>query len=116
MKGFWGTDMSTLITGMAQAHVNFGRWISDCPLGCGNALMLQPGETTFFCAPDGGCGHIAPIDWPSNSQEIWDALQERKAPKTRNWYPDGHHIALRAGCPTGQSPKDLRDEAAEHVG
>lgn len=105
--------MATLITGNAQAYVNFGRWICECPLGCGNALALDPGTPTYFCAPPGGCGHIATINWPSNSADIWDALEERSAPKNRNWFPDGHPLALKAGCPTGQSPKELRDEASE---
>lgn len=103
----------TLITNRALAYVNFGRWIAECPLDCGGALALNPGETTFFCAPPGGCGNMAPVVWPDNAQDIWDALLERKAPKNRNWFPKSHPLAVRAGCPSGETPAELRAEAAE---
>lgn len=102
----------TLLTTQARAYINFGRWVADCPLECGNALALQPGQANYFCAPPGGCGHMGTIEWPDNADELWSALENRP-PKNRNWFPSGHPLALRAGCPHGQSPKDLRDEFEE---
>lgn len=104
--------MKTL-TSRARAYVNFGRWISDCPNGCGSAASLEPGQTMFHCGGTGGCGQMASVEWPADAQEIWDALEERSRPKNRNWFPDGHELALRAGCPAGQTPEELRREAAE---
>lgn len=106
--------MTTLITSQARAYVNFGRWIADCPTGCGNAAGLQPGQGTFMCNPPGGCGFMTSVEWPNNANEIWEALEERPIPKTRNWFPSNHDLALRAGCPHGQTPADLRDEAKEN--
>lgn len=102
-----------IITMQARAYANFGRWIADCPADCGGAMALEANQPSFFCAPPGGCGHMATVDWPGNVQEITDALMERKAPKNRNWFPPNHNLALRAGCPHGQTPQELRDEAAE---
>lgn len=103
----------SLITNRALAYVNFGRWIADCPTECGGALALNPGETSFFCAPPGGCGFMAEVEWPGNADEIWNVLNERQAPKNRNWFPLGHSLALRAGCPSGQTVAQLREEAAD---
>lgn len=105
----------TIVTTAAQAYVNFGRWIADCPLGCGNAAALEPNQTAFYCNPPGGCGHMGELIWPSNAQEIWEALNERPMPKTRNWFPQDHPLAIRANCPHGQSVKELRDETQENV-
>lgn len=106
--------MSVIVAGSALAYVNFGRWIADCPLGCGHAVALEGGQTTFYCTPPSGCGHIGTVVWPGNAQEIWEVLGERPMPKTRNWFPEDHPLALMAGCPHGQSVQELRDEAAEN--
>jgi len=76
-------------------------------------MVLEPGQAQFFCSPPGGCGHIAEVEWPENLQEILDALSERPLPKNRNWFPVGHELGVRAGCPTGQTPEELRAEAEE---
>jgi hypothetical protein len=105
--------MSTLFTNYARAYVNWGRWVADCPVRCGGALSLSSGQATFAC-PE--CRSLSQIDWPANVDEIWAALQERPAPKFQNWFPSGHELALRANCPDGQTPAQLRDETAEYMG
>lgn len=101
----------TLISEVAYAHVNHGRWIAECPRKfCGNAFQLQPGQATYQCGGHGGCGMVASIKWPADAQGIWDALQRRPVPSTRNWYPHGHPVAERCGLPMGQSAKELLDE------
>ncbi len=98
-------------TNKALAYVNWGKWVADCYLGCGYAVALAPNQTAFACETNlGGCGQINPVEWPSDAQEIWDALQERPMPKTRNWFPENHSLAVRAGCPHGQTVKDLKEE------
>lgn len=102
-----------LIRATARAYVNHSRWISECPNGCGCALQLEPRQTTFHCSE---CLAILPVDWPPDAQEIWDALMERPVPRTRNWFPAGHDLAVRANCPHGQTVAQLREETAEHMG
>lgn len=94
----------------ARAYVNFGRWVADCPWDCGSAAQLQPHQAVFQCIE---CHSISEIDWPGNADEIWEALGKRRAPRNRNWYPEGHLLAVRAGIPHGQSVKQLEDETAE---
>lgn len=101
----------TLLTNKARAYVNFGRWIADCPMDCGSALQLQPGQAMYQCVE---CGYVTDIEWPSNANEIWDALLERPAKRNRNWFPSGHHLALRSFSPHGQTPQELRDETEEN--
>jgi len=105
--------MTTLLTNQARAYVNWDRWVADCPINCGGALKLDPGQTAFAC-PE--CKTISSIEWPTNADEIWEVLQERVAPRTRNWFPSGHVLALRANVPHGQTVAQLRDETAEHTG
>ncbi len=106
----------TLVTSKARAYVNFGRWIADCPLGCGGAQQLEANQSSFFCNPPSGCGHITTVEWPQDPQGIWDALVERQMPKTRNWFPKDHELALRANCAHGQSVTELRAETSENEG
>lgn len=107
--------MAHLLTTRARARVNHGRWIADCPRPhCANAIRLQPGQASFHCSGEGGCQLVAQVEWPTDAEAIWGALQERPVPGTRNWYPPEHGEAVRMGLPHGQSPAELRDEARAH--
>jgi hypothetical protein len=106
--------MTALITHTALAYVNHGRWIADCPRPyCNNAFGLEPRQPIFRCAGMGGCQVVASIQWPSDADEIIEALSKRPVPGTRNWFPHGHDLAVRFGYPMGQSPKDLIEEQEE---
>ncbi|MFT2016287.1 hypothetical protein ACMA1D_10655 [Streptomyces sp. 796.1] len=105
--------MTALITAKARAYVNHGRWVADCPVDCGSALALQPRQSAYHC-PE--CKQLAKVEWPANADDIMAALERRMVPRTRNWFPAGHTLALRSGAPHGQSVKDLDDETAEHTG
>ncbi len=106
----------------ARAYVYCGDWVADCPRhGCGNAEFLynrarvgSPWTTRKSAYHCSHCGHVAPIDWPERAEEIVSVLGKRPIPHTRNWYPEGHTVAVRAGIPHGQSVRDLIDESAEH--
>lgn len=106
--------MTALITpAKARAYVNHSRWIAECPMECGCARVLQRQETMFHCSE---CGALTQVEWPANADEIWEALQERPLPRTRNWFPEEHHLALKCGAPHGQTPKELREEQRENEG
>lgn len=97
----------------AQAYVNRGAWVADCPAGCGSAMGLKPKETTYVCGVvdagelKGGCGACAAVAWPSQAVWIWDALVRRPNRVTRNWAPPGHRQAIVTGHPQGQTVADL---------
>lgn len=71
----------------AIAYVNHGRWVADCPSGCGGAMLLDP-ELPFMC---GECfnaelhGRWRLVDWPANRTEIESWLELRKLAHTANW-------------------------------
>jgi hypothetical protein len=107
--------MAQLLTTRARARVNHGRWIADCPRPhCANAIRLKAGQGSFHCGGDGGCQMVAQVEWPADPGGIWEALQERPVPGTRNWYPDGHVEAVKLRLPHGQSPAELREEHREY--
>jgi hypothetical protein len=100
-----------LHTPLARAYVNHGRWVADCPVDCGAALDLRWGDVNFYC-PE--CMTISPVEWPKNVDGIEDALSKRRNPKTRNWYPPEHPVAMGANLPHGQTVKELEEETKEN--
>lgn len=94
------------------AYVNHGRWVADCSRpGCAGAESLAPRQTGFHCS---NCHQLDEVVWPADAADIWDVLQERPIPQTRNWYPAGHPLAVRFRLEHGQSVEDLRREHAEN--
>lgn len=108
--------MAQLITAArARARVNHGRWIADCPRPyCNNAIRLTAGQAVFHCEGEGGCRMIAEIEWPADADGIWEALEERPVPATRNWYPPGYVEAVKLSLPHGQTVAQLRAETSEY--
>jgi hypothetical protein len=95
------------------AYINHGRWVADCVRPyCGGAEALRPHQVVVECFE---CHLVAPVEWPREAQELWEALMVRPVPATRNWFPAGHRPAVRAGCPHGQTVDDLHAETAEHA-
>lgn len=105
-------DIPTLlVANQVQAYVNHGRWIADCCRQyCGNAMKLERRQAVFQCASSDGCGMEAVVVWPPNADELTEVLRARPVPSTRNWFPSGHELALRAGCESGQTVQQLKDE------
>lgn len=107
--------MAHVMTALARARVNHGRWIADCPRPyCPNAMRLTPGQTQFHCGGEGGCLLVAGVEWPQDADAIWEALAVRPVPSTRNWYPEGHAEAVKLGMAHGQTPDELRAETRLH--
>lgn len=88
---------------VAIAYVNHGRWVADCPSGCGGAMLLDP-EIPFMC---GECfnveldGRWRQIEWPKERAAIEAVLERRRLGINRNWNP-------------GESVADLQAENQEH--
>lgn len=102
----------TLLLNQAVAYVNFGRWVAECPTGCGSACALEDNQPFVHCQE---CTNFCPVLWPDNAQEIWDELVKRPLPRTRNWFPLNHELAIRSGSPHGQTANELRVETLEHT-
>lgn len=73
--------------GAAYARVDDGRWIADCPAGCGSACELIAGETRYWCTEcgNGGTGHTAPLVWPERMDRLVTNLES--LPRQLQFWP-----------------------------
>ena len=74
----------------AVAYVNHGRWVADCPFGCGGAELAR--EEWFICRECLNYGHAGarlPLVWPDDEdiRAIEAALVVRPV-LNRNWCPN----------------------------
>lgn len=82
----------------AVAYANHGRWVADCPSGCGGAMLLEPGAP-YLC---GHCwnaeigGRWRRVAWPRARRAIETLLLARPLAHTRNWQPGETLADLRA--------------------
>lgn len=103
---------------MALVYVNWGRLVAECDFpGCGDARVVDIGQPTMQCCVGDGrqgnqCpGHVSDLDWPADLPQVVTALNERTSDKRRNWFPQGHPVAVATGQPHGQSVAELQAEA-----
>lgn len=61
----------------AFARVDDGRWIADCPWGCGSAFNLPVGADWFWCTEcvGGGLGLTAALVWPDSMDRLSTNLE-----------------------------------------
>jgi len=100
----------------ARAWLYAGQWVADCPTpSCSNVepLFDLAGRrlASFGCSY---CGRQAEIEWAHDEADIMAVLERRPVPHTRNWFPAGHDLAVRARLPHGQTVADLITENVEH--
>ena len=87
------------IQGQVDAYVNHGRWIAECPHGCGEAYVTSKQDPLFWCA---GCrntlngGRWYLVAFPKALARIERALEKRLARTNMNWTPGETSQALEA--------------------
>lgn len=74
------------------AYVNQGRWVADCPSGCGSALVVDPEDPRFFCPEcrNAAIEHdFAVVVFPGEKlrDAIAAVLLERPNELHRSWLP-----------------------------
>lgn len=78
-----------------EAYVNHGRWVVDCPGGCGNALVVSKDEPFYICHECGSRENegrwyfvVFPVEKQAIEAELLKRL-ERDGYRawSRNWYP-----------------------------
>lgn len=88
----------------AYARVDDGRWLADCPWGCGAAFIIPAGETRFWCTEcaGGGFGLLAALVWPDGMDRL--AINLESLPSMLQFWPcAGCRPRLAGGntmCPT----------------
>lgn len=88
---------------IAQAYVNWGRWVADCPFGCpgvpgfGSELALRDWFVCGNCKNAANEGIKVPLVWPEpeHVRAIESALLPRPI-EARNWNVDESIGALLA--------------------
>lgn len=81
-----------------HARVDHGRWLADCPWGCGSAFNLPDGATWFWCTEcaGGGLGLTAVLVWPAQMDRLTTNLES--LPGTlQGWPCTGCRHRLSAG-------------------
>jgi hypothetical protein len=79
------------VRGSVVAYVNEGRWIAECPNGCGFAIVASEADPVFWCADCGGDAWQRVL-FPRRKRAIERALLKRPAmhpfyASHRNWLP-----------------------------
>lgn len=66
---------------VAYARVDEGRWLADCPWGCGAAFNLPAGVTTLWCTEcaGAGLGYTSALVWPGNVEQLTTNLESLPA-------------------------------------
>lgn len=80
----------TLASYAIRAHVNYGRWIAECP-NCASAQVVSPEDPRFWCVECGNeyiGGAWAELSFPTDLDGIERLLMQRPFTRNRNWLPD----------------------------
>jgi hypothetical protein len=111
----------------ARPWIYRGEWVADCPReDCNNVEFLTekpdhlrgvannpgPRKSAFYCSNCHYC--TTSIRWPADADELLKVLDRRPVPDTRNWYPEGHMVAVMSGEPDGQTVEELLQENRDH--
>ena len=85
----------------AVARVDHGRWIADCPFGCGGAELVSFDRPLFFCCEcrNATVGHdFVAVLVPAEGKrgDIEAALVARPSSTNRHWHPLETVAQLRA--------------------
>ena len=93
----------TAVQGTVAARINHGRWIVDCPGGCGSAMIVTENPDLFLCpecgSPENG-GNWYRVTFPGEKAAIENILLRRPAFRpdnapARNWIPGETVATLR---------------------
>lgn len=91
--------------GTVDAYVNHGRWIAECPDGCGHAVIASDREPFYICTRCGNeanDGQWLNVKFPRQRKSIEAELVRRAArhphkdAPTRNWKPGETVAELRS--------------------
>ena len=101
------------VQGAVRAYINHGRWVVDCPEGCGGAAMASLKYRVFICpncGSPGNSGQWYHVIFPGNFRQIETVLLKR--PNKRGvMVPDD---AENRNWRTGETLATLERENIEH--
>lgn len=110
----------------ARAYVYNGEWVADCPSDCKSTQFVEDkldkdrgvagtrGVRMHYYYCTYCTTYTESIRWPADAEEIKAILDRRPLRHTRNWYPEGHIVALQAGIRDGETVAELLAENAAY--
>jgi hypothetical protein len=78
------------------ARIDAGRWLADCPMGCGGAEMVSAADPVFLCVSCGSGDKWWPVSFPTNRKAIETELVKRVDVHGWSWTPGETLAELRA--------------------
>ena len=78
------------------ARIDAGRWLADCPAGCGGAEMVSAADPIFLCIACGSDDRWWPVTFPSNRAAIEAEIIKRADVNGWAWTPGETVAQLRA--------------------
>lgn len=109
-QGTTPPDISSA-TGTVQAYINHGRWIAECPSGCGHAVIATVSTPYFLCTncgPRTNEGQWFHIVFPDDRQGVETELLKR--PETPATPPNMPYMVNTRNWKPSESVNDLRVE------
>ena len=86
----------TVVSNIAVlARLDAGRWIADCPMGCGGAEKVSQADPVFLCLSCGSDEKWWPVAFPKTIKAIERELTKRADPHAWTWRPGEGMAALR---------------------
>jgi hypothetical protein len=86
-------DVSTV---PVAARIDAGRWLADCPAGCGGAEMVSAADPVFLCVSCGSDDKWWPVTFPNNRAAIEAEVIKRADVHGWAWTPGETLSQLRA--------------------
>jgi len=78
------------------ARIDAGRWLADCPLGCGGAEMVSAADPVFLCISCGSDDKWWPVTFPGNRGAIEAEIVKRPDVNGWSWTPGETLAQLQA--------------------
>ncbi|MFD9949815.1 hypothetical protein ACFWYW_55900 [Nonomuraea sp. NPDC059023] len=96
----------------AYARVDDGRWIADCPWGCGSAFNLPENASWMWCTEcaGGGWGLTAALTWPAALVKLAGNLESLPV-MLQYWPCTGCAPRLAAGSQLCDTCRGMQGEA-----
>ena len=80
-----------VVSGMSgepvAARIDAGRWLADCPVGCGGAEMVSAADPVFLCISCGSDDKLWPVTFPDDRAAIEAEVVKRVDVHGWAWTP-----------------------------
>ena len=90
-----GRIISVISEVAVAARIDAGRWLADCPVGCGGAEMVSAADPVFLCVSCGSDDKWWPVTFPADRAAIEAEITKRTNVNGWAWTPGETLAQLR---------------------